>query len=383
MPGQGTPIIVGGGIQLGSPNTPLGGFLKLTSITPPAANVSQRLQETATSIILAGDGTNSTSIGSGADANGTNHIAIGTNVITATAAVRHLAIGDSINMGAAGGNNSIAIGSATFGGAIVGSGSTYLGYGVTTGDTASDSVGVGQGVAITGAGNVVIGSGASSSVTSNTIVGRSAGAAGARTIAIGNAAAGTGTTTDLIVIGANSTFANLSNIIAIGGGITQSGLSTGTIVLGHNNNGSGGFSTIFLRGGADLHTSATAVPAWTNRYKNAQGTNISAGDVTTIAPRATGTATGGAFIFQTAPVTGSGTTLQTPQTIFRIEPTTNIAFTGAGVTASYGSGVGVFFLANAGTNPSTNPTGGGILYVNAGALTYRGSAGTVTVVAPA
>ncbi len=52
-------------------------------------------------------------------------------------------------------------------------------------------------------------------------------------------------------------------------------------------------------------------------------------------------------------------------------------------TKSYGGGVGVIFLPNASTNPSTNPTGGGVLYVNAGALTYRGSGGTVTVLGPA
>lgn len=382
MPGQGTPIIVGGGIALGSPAV-IGNFLKLSSITPPAANVSTRLLETATGIEANGDGTNSTAIGDGADANGTNHIAIGTNTITAAAATRHLAIGDSINLGATGGNNAVVIGSATFSGGFIGSDCTGVGYGQGWATASSTSTIIGANITLNGSGNVIVGANASSSSSSNTIIGSSAGAAGARSICIGNAAAGTGTTTDLIVVGANSTFANLSNIIAIGGGITQAGLSTGTIVLGHNNNGGGGFSSILLLGGADTHTSGTSVPAWTNRYKNAAGTNVAAGNVTFIAPRATGTATGGAFVFQTAPVTGSGTTLQTAQTVFRIESTSNIAFTGAGVAPSYGSGVGVFFLANAGTNPSANPTGGGILYVNAGALTYRGSAGTVTVVAPA
>lgn len=53
----------------------------------------------------------------------------------------------------------------------------------------------------------------------------------------------------------------------------------------------------------------------------------------------------------------------------------NVCF---GATPSMGGGVGVVFLANAGTNPSTNPSGGGVLYVEAGALKYRGSSGTVT-----
>ena len=49
----------------------------------------------------------------------------------------------------------------------------------------------------------------------------------------------------------------------------------------------------------------------------------------------------------------------------------------------YGSGAGVVFIANAVTPPTTNPTGGGILYVDAGALKYRGSSGTVTTIAVA
>lgn len=48
-----------------------------------------------------------------------------------------------------------------------------------------------------------------------------------------------------------------------------------------------------------------------------------------------------------------------------------------------GSGVGVIGIKNATTNPSTNPTGGGILYADSGALKWRGSSGTVTTIAAA
>ena len=54
-----------------------------------------------------------------------------------------------------------------------------------------------------------------------------------------------------------------------------------------------------------------------------------------------------------------------------------------GAAGSFGSGVKVIFIANATTDPTTNPTGGGILYVSAGALKYRGSSGTVTTIAAA
>jgi hypothetical protein len=58
----------------------------------------------------------------------------------------------------------------------------------------------------------------------------------------------------------------------------------------------------------------------------------------------------------------------------------NFSFFGAG---SWGSGRNVIFLPNAAVVPSANPTGGGILYVESGALKYRGSSGTVTTIAPA
>jgi len=48
-----------------------------------------------------------------------------------------------------------------------------------------------------------------------------------------------------------------------------------------------------------------------------------------------------------------------------------------------GSGVGVIGIKNATTNPSTNPSLGGVLYANSGAGTWRGSGGTTTAFGPA
>ena len=53
-------------------------------------------------------------------------------------------------------------------------------------------------------------------------------------------------------------------------------------------------------------------------------------------------------------------------------------------TSAYGSGTGACIgIANATVVPSTNPSGGGVLYCEAGALKYRGSSGTVTTIANA
>ena len=56
---------------------------------------------------------------------------------------------------------------------------------------------------------------------------------------------------------------------------------------------------------------------------------------------------------------------------------------GIGAAPSAGGGARVIFIANAATVPTTNPTLGGILYVESGALKYRGSSGTVTTLGAA
>jgi len=48
---------------------------------------------------------------------------------------------------------------------------------------------------------------------------------------------------------------------------------------------------------------------------------------------------------------------------------------------SYGSGTKVVFIGNCSAAPSGTPTGGGVLYVESGALKYKGSSGTVTTIA--
>lgn len=52
-------------------------------------------------------------------------------------------------------------------------------------------------------------------------------------------------------------------------------------------------------------------------------------------------------------------------------------------TPSLGGGQGVLGIRNAKTVPTTDPASGGVLYVEAGALKYRGSSGTVTTIANA
>lgn len=61
----------------------------------------------------------------------------------------------------------------------------------------------------------------------------------------------------------------------------------------------------------------------------------------------------------------------------------NLSFGPENVSPNFGGGTGIFFIENVTTVPVSNPTGGGLLYVSAGALMYRGTAGTITTIAPA
>jgi hypothetical protein len=75
-------------------------------------------------------------------------------------------------------------------------------------------------------------------------------------------------------------------------------------------------------------------------------------------------------------------------TIFQANTTERMRITsagnvGIGTADQFGGGVKVVGLANATTAPASNPTGGGVLYVESGALKYRGSSGTVTTIANA
>lgn len=58
----------------------------------------------------------------------------------------------------------------------------------------------------------------------------------------------------------------------------------------------------------------------------------------------------------------------------------NVSIAGSG---SFGGGEGVLSIINRVTAPTSNPTGGGILYTESGALKYRGSSGTITTIAVA
>lgn len=104
--------------------------------------------------------------------------------------------------------------------------------------------------------------------------------------------------------------------------------------------------------------------------------NATSGEIALIISDAAGTnLDGGAIVL--SPGNGSGSGM--PGLIFI---NTGNMLLGSSFTG-FGGGNGVFAIADATTVPSTNPSGGGVLYIQSGALKYRGSGGTITTLAVA
>lgn len=72
--------------------------------------------------------------------------------------------------------------------------------------------------------------------------------------------------------------------------------------------------------------------------------------------------------------------LVSQQSAFLAGPAVQVGATSAQVG---GGSTGVIGITNAGTVPTTNPSGGGVLYAEGGSLKWRGSSGTVTTIANA
>lgn len=97
--------------------------------------------------------------------------------------------------------------------------------------------------------------------------------------------------------------------------------------------------------------------------QDATGTNIAGGDFGGRGGNGTGTGGSGKYIIQTAPPGSTGSTANTMTNRVEVD------------------NQGVLKLNNATTVPSSDPSGGGYLYSEGGALKWRGSSGTVTIIA--
>ena len=189
--------------------------------------------------------------------------------------------------------------------------------------------------------------------------------AGKANLAGGNALTGaqtiTGTATASVVAtvtGASGQTANLQEWV--NGGTIQSFISPF---------GAAGFGTSTILGRLSVNTGTTGTigavirgvasqTANLQEWQNSAGTVLAKIDSTGIIQSANA--------FQ-----GTGFLNTSGQTTISIATNRNVGLaTGSG---SYGGGQATVFIGNATTVPTSNPTGGGILYVDAGALKYRGT----------
>jgi len=201
----------------------------------------------------------------------------------------------------------------------------------------------------------------------------------------------TGTATKGVVVrGVASQSANLTEWQDSSGGTAAFVSSAGLFTLAAirqtgsgNLNSFGGAAvasqivTIFTGGTANkglVVQGAASQSANLMEWQNSGGTVI-ASVSNTGAPTFTGNLN---FSSTTTFVNNSGTNLLT----LNSQPQINF-FNTTVSAATNGGGQKIIFIGNAGVVPSSNPTGGGILYVEAGALKYRGSSGTITTLGAA
>lgn len=166
------------------------------------------------------------------------------------------------------------------------------------------------------------------------------------------------------------TFNGSGQIIQDGtnGGIIQINRSGDGIYAG-TSDGSDNIKIVIAGGGAASSTRGGYLVLSGNEEAGGGGATLSAGNIGDLLVQAPGNGVGTRVRLETG--NGKGIIIQDDSTI------------GIFANPSAGGGVKVVFLANATTTPTSNPTGGGIVYCDSGALKYRGSSGTVTTLGAA
>lgn len=221
-----------------------------------------------------------------------------------------------------------------------------------------------------GYGNIAIGINTMEDSTTpsyNTVVGTSAGnwiTTGTHNTFLGYVTGGT-SATNCITDGTRNTWIGA-------GGRTSSGQQsqTDTIILGYtltttaSNQAVMGSSSGVLDWYYGYGVTKATPSGITFNATGSSGSNNAGASFTIAGGKATGNAAGGSVIIATSAAGGSGSTLQSL------------------VNRMIVDNAGVIFIAN-GTAPAGTPVSGGYLYVESGALKYKGSGGTITTLGAA
>lgn len=313
-------------------------------------------------------GSNNAAVGYGAlaaNVGGTNNNALGTLALAAnTTGTFNTAVGDSALAANTTGSFSTAVGASALGN-TTGANNTAVGYHAllaNTGNGGNTAVGTAALAGGTGSSNTAVGYDAltaSGTGSNNAAFGENAltaNTSGSFNTAVGQAALAANTTNS-----SSTAVGNSALLVSTGANNT----ALGTNALYANTTGQSN-SAVGYNAGRAIVTGSSCVAIGQNAG-NSDGTTATTDNssMTLIGEQAQGT---------TANVIVLGKAIATRP---------NLIFGGVGASAAFGGGVGVFAIANVGTAPASTPTGGGVLYVVAGALTWKGSSGTVTTIANA
>jgi hypothetical protein len=219
-----------------------------------------------------------------------------------------------------------------------------------------------------------------SDFTSGTVASATSATSANTALAAGTAFYSTTSGTSLTISGSitNSQVSDFASgtVANISGTVSQSQVSGLTSAL----SGKAGLASAnaFTVGGQSITSESATVKPLILKGAASQSANLQEWQNSGATALASVSNTGGALFAQVQ----SAAYLNTSgQTTLRLDGGRNVGLaTGAG---SYGAGTAVVFIGNASSTPTSNPTGGGILYVEAGALKYRGSSGTITTLGAA
>ncbi len=244
-------------------------------------------------------------------------------------------------------------------------------------------VGVNAGnFSMTGVGNCAVGYVALSAVTT-----------GSYNMAFGQAALGSLTTGAGNVAIGNSSLgqqaAGSGNVGVGSGTLAFNTGGSGNVAIGDSAAGTAGAATGLIAIGQQAGNAATA-PAYSILIGRLAGYQITTGGGNVCIGHQTGAGltTGANNTIVGSMVTGLPAAMSNNVVIadgngnrrFNADAAGNI---GLNTPDQYGGGAGVVGIKNCTAVPSANPAGGGVLFVEAGALKFRGAGGTVTTIAPA
>ena len=305
------------------------------------------------------------------------------------------AMGDSALLGNVGGSTNTAIGWSALSGNTSGGSNTALGYATLVGNlTTSNNTAIGSNALqiSTGTSNLAIGAGAGAALTTgsnNTIIGSvpgTAGLAGTVIIAAGNNermridSAGAVSVPTKILVGGPTSATGAFGVQIYGDATT---FAPAAVIRGFSDTASSG-NLILVKTRGTTATSSTAVQQNDSigalLFSGADGTSNQA--LANMSVYVDGAVSAGTVPMAFSFATGTNNSTLPPVARMQISSTGNIGFNN-GQPAVWGTNAAKVIGIGNGTAPTTSPAGMGQLYVEAGALKYRGSSGTVTTIAAA